>query len=210
MRNVVRLISLAAAAFVLVLDTAPAQAQEWSRYSAFEDFFGVDFPGTPSIRERAYTTALGIDLPAHVYSAEDDIGKYSVTVVDWRDSEEIYQAFLAGCQDCDEAMPNDIRGAALHAAFGFIKRGSEATHLARSTVDEVRGVRIRLLNEDGSRTVAVSYWHENHLYVVESIAPSGIPPENFVDSIAFIDQDGRRIQYESRYAPLFPIPPHSQ
>ena len=189
--------------------TAPAQAQEWSPYFALDDRFSIEFPGTVSIRDSMYTTALGIDLPARVYSAEDEMRTYAVTVVDWRDAEEIYEALMAGCQDCDEAMPNDIRGAALHAAFGLIQRGGEATRLARSTVDEVRGVRIRLLNEDGTATTAVSYWHEGRLYVVEATAPSGTPLEHFTDSLAFIDQNGTRIQYEGRYAPLFSTPSRS-
>jgi len=205
-RSAARLTSLAAIAVIAAFNVTSAWPQESSQYLALEDYFSVDFPGESTVRESMYKTELGIVLPARIYTAEDDFGRYSVTVVDWREKGELYEAFLAGCQDCDGAMPNDIRGAALHAAFGFLKRGSEVTYLAQNVVEGVRGVRIHLLNEDGSRTAAVSHWHEYRLYIVEATAPSDRPPALFVDSIGFIDQEGRRIQYRERYAPLFPKP----
>ncbi len=210
-RGVMRLMSLAAVALFLALEAASAQAQAWSQYLAFEDLFSVDFPGEPTVRESTYTTELGIILPARVYMAEDDFGKYSVTVVDWRDADELYETFLAGCQDCDGAMPNDIRGAALHAAFGFVNRGGEVTYLGQMDTEEVEGVRIHLLNEEGSRTYGTTYWHEYRLYIIEATAPQGAPPPNaFPVSIGFIDEEGRRVRYVERYSPLFPTPARSR
>lgn len=208
-RNAACLTSLTVIAVIVACNVMPAGSQETNQYLAFEDFFDVGFTGEPTVRESTYETELGIVLPARIYSAEDDYGRYSVTVVDWRGTEELYEALLAGCQDCDGAMPNDIRGAALNAAFGFLKRGSEVTHLGQNVVDGVRGVRIHLSNEDGSRTAAVSHWHEYRLYIVEATAPSDRPPALFVDSVGFIDQEGRRIRYRERYAPLFPDPGRS-
>ncbi len=206
-RGVMRLMALAAAAPLLALEAAPAQAQEGSPYLAFEDLFSADFPIAPTVRENTYTTELGIILPARVYMAEDDFGKYSVTVVDWRDADELYETFLAGCQDCDGAMPNDIRGAALHAAFGFVSRGGEVTYLGQMDTEEVQGVRIHLLNEDGSRTYGTTHWHEYRLYIIEATAPPSAPPPNsFPVSIGFIDEEGRRVRYVERYSPLFPTP----
>ena len=208
-RTVIRRTSLIAIALIVAFGAISAWSQEWSRYVALEDFFSIDFPGEPTVRETTYRTELGIVLPARIYTAEGAFGRFSVTVVDWRDTDELYEAFLAGCQDCDGAMPNDIRGAALHAAFSYLESGSEATYLAQNTVEEVRGVRIHVLNEDGSRTAAASHWHEYRLYIIEATAPSG-PPRHFLESIEFIDQVGRPIQYQSRYAPLFPKPSRSQ
>lgn len=207
---IVRLMLVSVVALTLALRTLSAYGQDWSQYLAFDDFFSIDFPAEPTIRESSYTTSLGIMLPTRVFTAEDDFGHYSVTVVNWRNSEPLYDALLAGCQDCDGAMTNDIRGAAVHATFGLLKRGGEVTHLARSTVEGVRGVRVHLLNEDGSRTAAVSHWHEYRLYIVEATAPSGMPPGLFVDSIGFVDEAGRRVQYRGRYAPLFPKPSRSR
>ena len=118
------LMAFAAAAPLLVLEEAAAQAPDSSQYLFREDRFSADFPVAPAIHESTYTTELGVSLPARVYRAEDDFGTYSVTVVDWRDSEALYETFLSGCQDCDGAMANDIRGAMIHAAFGFVGRAS--------------------------------------------------------------------------------------
>ena len=201
------LMSLAASTLFPGLGAAFAQAQELNQYLALDDRFSADFPAAPTIRESSYTTELGIILPARIHTAEDDFGKYSVTVVDWRDTEEQYEAFLAGCQDCDGAMSNDIRGAALHAAFGVVSRGGEVTYLGKLDTEEVDGVRVHLLSEDGSRTYATTHWHEYRLYIIEATAlPSAPPPNSFPVSIGFIDEEGRRVRYEERYAPLFPTP----
>jgi hypothetical protein len=206
-RGVMHLMSLAAAALFLALEAASAQVQEGNQYLAFEDRFSADFPNAPTVRESSYTTELGIILPTRVHMSEDDFGKYSVTVVDWRNSEELYETFLAGCQDCDGAMPNDIRGAALHAAFGFVSRGGEVTYLGQMDTEEVQGVRIHLLNEDGSRTYGTTHWHEYRLYIIEATAPPTAPPPHFFPvSIGFIDEEGRRVRYVERYSPLFPTP----
>ena len=206
-RGVMHLMLLAAAALFLALEAASAQVQEGNQYLAFEDRFSADFPNAPTVRESSYTTELGIILPTRVHMAEDDFGKYSVTVVDWRNSEELYETFLAGCQDCDGAMPNDIRGAALHAAFGFVSRGGEVTYLGQMDTEEVQGVRIHLLNEDGSRTYGTTHWHEYRLYIIEATAPPSAPPPHFFPvSIGFIDEAGRRVRYVERYSPLFPTP----
>ena len=205
-RGVMCLKSLAAVALFLALEGVSAQAQERNQYVAFEDRFSADFPNAPTVHESTYTTELGIIMPARVYMAEDDFGKYSVTAVDWRD-EELYETFLAECQDCDGAMSNDIRGAALHAAFSFVTRGGEVTYLGQIDTEEVQGVRIHLLNEDGSRTYGTTHWHEYRLYIIEATAPPSAPPPNFFPvSIGFIDEEGRRVRYVERYSPLFPTP----
>lgn len=202
--SMMRLVAVAAASLFLALEV---QAQAENPYLSLEDRFSADFPVEPTVRESTYTTELGIVLPARIYVAEDDFGQYSVTVVDWRDSEESYETFLAGCQDCDGAMPNDIRGAALHAAFGFVGRGGEVTYLGKMDTEEVDGVRVHLLSDDGSRTYATAHWHEYRLYIIEATAPPGAPPPNsFPVSIGFIDEAGGRVRYEERYAPLFPTP----
>jgi len=96
---------------------------------------------------------------------------------------------------------------ALHAAFGFVSRGGEVTYLGKMDTEEVDGVRVHLLSEDGSRTYATTHWHEYRLYIIEATAlPSAPPPNSFPVSIGFIDEEGRRVRYEERYAPLFPTP----
>ncbi len=206
-RGVTVLMVLAAAALLLARQEVSAQSYESSEFLSVEDRFSADFPSAPTIHESTYTTELGVVLPARVYTAEDDFGTYSVTVVDWRDSEAEYEAFLSDCQDCDGAMANDIRGSTLHAAFSVVSRGGDVTYLGQIETEEVEGARIHLLSEDGSRTYATAHWHEYRLYIIEATAPPGAPPPNFFPvSIGFVDEEGKRVRYEERYSPLFPTP----
>jgi len=218
-------IPFAAAAVALALEAVPAQSQDWSQYLAFEDFFSINFPGEQKVRETTYTTEYGLALPARVYTAEDEFGTYSVTAVDWSEAVELHEELYEACQaatgdlrggdnpgicSTDQAR-NEIQGAVLHAAFGFLKRGSEVTYFGQVSADGVEGIRIQLRNEDGSRTYAAMHWHEYRLYIVEASAPEGMPPpSSFPVSIGFIDEYGTRIQYAGRYSPLFPIPPRSR
>ena len=50
-----RLIPLVAAAFVLLV-SGPAFGQEWTEYASRADFFTVNFPGEPEVRDIAYPT----------------------------------------------------------------------------------------------------------------------------------------------------------
>jgi len=177
-----RLLWIAAGAFVFALEAAPAQALEWSQYFAFDDLFSVDFPSEPTIRETTYMTEFGFTLPARVYTAEDDFGTYSAMAVDWREAEELHQEGYEACQ-----VRTGDRGG-----------GDEPGLCSRL---------FQLLNEDGSRMFVSIFWHEYHLYITEAITPQGMPaPILFATSLGFLDEKGLRISYNDKYSPLFPIP----
>ena len=222
LQRVARLLSLTAAALVFALQSAPAQAQEWSQYLAFDDRFSIDFPGVPSIHETTYMTGYGLTLPARVYTAEDDFGTYSAMAVDWSEAEALHEEAYEACQRAtgdrrggdnpglcsSRYATRDVRGATLHAAFGFLQRGSEVTYFGPATNERVEGIGIQLLNEDGSRSFASIFWHDYHLYITEAITPPGMPPPIlFSTALSFLDEDGIRVSYETPYTPLFPIPP---
>ena len=57
-----RLIPLVAAAFVLLV-SGPAFGQEWTEYASRADFFTVNFPGEPEVRDIAYPTEYRVTLP---------------------------------------------------------------------------------------------------------------------------------------------------
>ncbi len=224
-RGVMRLLSLAGAALVLVFEAAPGQAQEWSQYLAFDDRFSIDFPSEPSIHETTHLTEYGLTLPARVYSAEDNFGTYSVTAVDWSGAEAMHEEAYDVCQratgdlrggdnpgHCSRLYSDrDIRGATLHAAFGLLERRSDVTNFGPANAERVEGIGIQLLYEDGSRSFAVIFWHDYHLFIAEAIAPRGMPPPLlFSTSLGFLDEEGRRITYGGRYAPLDPVPPRTR
>ena len=105
-------------------------------------------------------------------------------------------------------MPRDIRGATLHAAFGFLQRGSEVTYFGPATNERVEGIGIQLLNEDGSRSYGSIFWHDYHLYITEATTPQGMPPPIlFATALSFLDELGLRVSYDAPYSPLFPVPP---
>ena len=219
--NLLRLLSLAGATLALAFSTQPGQAQEWTQYLAFDDRFSVDFPTDPSVEETAYETEYGFTLPARIYTAEDGFGTYSVTAVDWSEAEALHTEAYEACErttgdlrggdnpgHCSRLYyEREIRGSTLHAAFGLIERGSEVTHLGSANTEMVEGIGIQLLKVDGSRSYAVIFWHNYHLFIANAIAPQGMPPPIlFSTSLGFLDEQGRRITYGERYAPLYPVP----
>lgn len=216
---------LAAAPLVLMLNSGPAQCQEWRQYLAPDDFFSIDFPGEPTVRGTSYETEYAITLPARIYTAGDDFGTYSITAVDWREAPALHEARYEACMASTGDLPggegpgvcsrngagNEIGGAMLHAAFGLIGRGGEVTYFGQMDAEEVEGIRVSLLNADGSRTIGATHWHEDRLYIIEATAPQGAPtPNSFPVSMGFIDEQGRRVRYEERYSPLLPTPRRSR
>ena len=64
-----RLSPLVVAIFITCL-SGPAAAQEWTEFVSLEDGFACNFPGQPTISQTTYTSQMGADLPARVYSAQ--------------------------------------------------------------------------------------------------------------------------------------------
>jgi len=69
-------ISLITAALILVL-SGPLLAQDWIDYTSRTDFFHVNFPGEPKLKDITYSTEYGITLPGHLYSVENGPNRYS-------------------------------------------------------------------------------------------------------------------------------------
>jgi hypothetical protein len=208
-----RLMSWIPAAVLLVV-SVPASAQEWAEYNSRQDFFSVNFTAEPTIREIKYETEYGLTLPGRVYSVEDATGKYLVTAIDYTQAEKMHLERQAACKaaggdgdQCNNPGRADVRGAIIHASWSFMKRGSEVTHFANYNADLVEGIRLQLLNKDGSRTFAVIHLHDYRLYIVEGTVPKGLPPPAlFQQSFGFLDKEGRRIRYETTYSHGFPVP----
>lgn len=199
---------------LLVVISAPSFAQDWTEYSSRPDFFSVNFPGEPAVRDITYTTEYGITLPGRVYSHESARGKYSVTVVDYTDAEKIHTARVDKCKaaggdgdSCNNPWVGDVRGAIVYAVFGLLQRDAKVTHYASYNADLVEGHRLQLTNADRSRTFAVIHMHEYRLYILEGTVPPGVPPPVlFQQSLGFLDKDGKRIRYATVYSHGYPTP----
>ena len=213
-----RLIALVSAAFVLLV-SGPAFAQEWIEYASQEDFFTVNFPGEPTVRDITYPTEYRVTLPARVHSAENGQSRYSVTIVDYTDVQAVHAKRLEGCQGasrseqnlCGNPWVNELRGSLDYAVSAFLKRDAEVTDYSYYNAERIEGRRLQITNADQSRTFAAIHMHENRLYIFEGTVPHGAPPPGlFQQSLSFIDAEGIRVRYESPYSNMYPSPARVQ
>ena len=213
-----RLIPLVAAAFVLLV-SAPSFAQEWIEYTSRADLFTVNFPGEPEVRDTTYATEYRVNLPGRVHSVENGPNRYSVTVIDYTNVQEVHAEQLEGCQApsrsnanlCNNPWIAELEGAIDFAAWEFLQRDAEVTHYAFYRAERVTGRRIQLTNADESRTFAAIHMHENRLYLFEGTVPLGAPPPGlFQQSLGWVDEEGIRVRYETTYANGYPVPPRVQ
>ena len=214
-----RLSALVPAALLLSMPTA-ALAQDWTEFVSKQDYFSVSFPGQPAVREITYPTEYRITLPGRVYAVDGKRGRFSVTVVDYRDAMKIHEARNKKCvadggdgDQCQDDWPEEMRGVLVYASWNFMKRdGVKLTHYAHYNSDRVEGHEIHLTNADGSRTFAVAHMHEDRLYILEATVPRGTPPPGiFQISLRFLDKEWRPVRYEwvgtQLYSNGYPAPP---
>jgi hypothetical protein len=200
-------IALTVAAVVLVV-SGTASAQAFIQYVSQKDGFGVSFPGEPTVRDMAWTSEHGVPLPARVYTVDNKRGKYSMTVVDYKDVEKLSAERAAQCQKgggegdaCMNSWRSDVAGAIVYATWQLMQRDAKVTFYGFMIQDLVSGHQIQLLNADQSRTFAAINMHGTKLYVLEATVPRGLPaPGLFQQSLMFIDEQGRSIRYRSYYS----------
>ena len=90
-------VMIPAAALILLL-SQPATAQDWARFVSIDDGFSANYPGQPKVETITYTSQYQQPLPGKVYSAADALGRYSTTVVDYRNIEKLHADKTAKCQ----------------------------------------------------------------------------------------------------------------
>ena len=205
-----RLVRLVSA--LILFASGPAAAQEWIEYYSRADFFLVNFPAQPTVRDTTWTTEFGLTLPGHVHTYENGQTRYSVTVVDYADVQKIHAARVKGCKGYPDTCGNpsvaELRGAMDYAASTFLKRDAKVTYYAYANSDRIEGRRVQLANPDRSRTFAAIYMHENRLFILEgTVPPSAPPPALFQQSMGFLDKDGIRVRYRTLYINGHPLPP---
>jgi len=217
-----RLIPLVLTVLIL-LTSRPAFAQEWIEYLSKADFFSISFPGgQATVQETTYPSEYRITLPARVYTNEGPRGRYSVTVVNYKDTFKLHEERNKKCRaaggdgdECQDDGPEDMRGALVFASWNFMKRdGVKLTHYAHFNSDRVEGHEIHLTNADGSRTFGAVHMHDDRLYILEATVPRGAPaPGLFQISMRFLDSDLRPVRYEwvgsMLYSNGYPAPPRT-
>ena len=212
-----RLIAVAAA--VLSLTPAGASAQDWIEFASRDDRFTANFPAQPAVTTTTWTSEYGAELPGRVYTATAGSGKYSMTVIDYRNLEQILTKRSEGCPAGAETCRGggatglgywkvDLQGALVYATWKLMSRpGVTPTHLMWNFMDLVNGHQLQLTNPDKSRTFASIYMHENKLYIMEGTVPDGYPePGLFQQSLGWLDEQGNGIRYQAIYLHGAPAP----
>lgn len=182
-----------------VLFAGSASAQGWHTFTAQDQFFSVNFPAEPTIRDFQYASEYGATLPGRVYEVRNGDSLHSVTVVDFTDARRIYEELPDRTDEGNNAALSlyDQRASVAFAARSFRLRGGEVTYDAWHHIDLVEGHQLQITNPDQSRTYASMYYHNGRLYVLEATVPPGSLPQGlFQQSLTFLDDDGNRIRYE--------------
>jgi hypothetical protein len=175
-----------------------ASAQGWRMYVDRDEFFSVNFPAEPTVREFQYASEYGATLPGKVYEVRNGDSLHAVTIVNFTDAQRIYEELPDRTDEGNNAalFLYDQRGSVAYAARGFRQRGGEVTYDAWHHIDLVEGHQLQITNPDQSRTYASMYLHNGRLYVLEATVPPGSLPQGlFQQSLSFLDEDGNRIRY---------------
>ena len=200
-------------ALCVLLGAHAVFAQEWVEYTNRVDRFMVPAPGQPKVDTITWDSEYGATFPARVYRWAQGPSRYSVTVVDYSESQRIHAelkhvAYSGGPGPGGVYWLVDIAGSAAYAATKYRERpGVRVTYDAFHYIEFVAGHELQLTNPDGSRSYVGIYLHENRLYVLDATAPSdAAPPIIFQQSFGFLDADGNPVRYRPFYFNRFPEP----
>jgi hypothetical protein len=191
----------------------PVFAQEWVEYTNTVDAFTVPAPGAPRVDTIAWNSEYGGKFPGRVYRWEQGRNRYSVTVVDYSDSERIHSelnhiAYQGGPGPGGVYWLVDIVSSVAYAATRYRQQpGVKVTYDAFHYIEFVTGLELQLTNRDDSRTYAGIYLHENRLYILDATVPRGeAPPIIFQQSFGFLDASGKPVRYRPFYVNPLPAP----
>lgn len=171
------------AALAVCFSTA-AYAQAWSEYINREEFFTVNFPGEPTVKEIPYKTEKGTALKAKVFTANAPAGsitagRYAMTVVDYSTAKD------------------ELATAVAEAAKVFRAKGNP-TYDDTGNVDRIRTQRQTIETSNMTYIMTEILAHGTRLYIVEAETAMTVPPPaQFQASVQILDEEGRRIRYEN-------------
>lgn len=180
----------------------PLQAQTWSEYRNLEDRFGVSAPGQPTVEKIQWKSEYESMFPGTVYRWTQGANNYSVTVIDYSNSEAL---FLANHHTDDFQSAAywqiDILGSVAYAATQYRQKpGVKVTFDAFHYINLITGHELQLTNPDSTRTFVGLYLHENRLYIFDAtVARNSPPPLIFQQSPEFLDAEGKTVRYRAYY-----------
>jgi hypothetical protein len=196
-----------------LLLASPAAAQEWVEYVNRIDRFAVPAPGQPAVETIVWQSEYGATFPGRVYEWREGRNRYSLTVVDYSDSELIHSkvehtVYRGGPGPGGVYWLVDIAGSVAYAAAKYRQTpGVTVTYDAFHFIEFVPGLELQLGRPDGTRSYVGIYLHENRLYVLDAAAPREAPPPIiFQQSFGFLDAAGNPVRYRPFYVNRFPEP----
>ena len=177
-----RFISLIATVAVCVSSAVWAQA--WSEYINREEFFTVNFPGDPQVKQITYRTEKGTQLKAKVFTASAPAGsitagRYAMTVVDYGPAR------------------GELATAVAEAAKVYRAKGNP-TYDDTGNVDRIKTQRQTIETPNMTYVMTEILAHGTRLYIVEAETAMNVPPPaQFQASVQILDDQGKRIRYEN-------------
>jgi len=192
---------------VLVLAAVPSGAQTWTTYVDRVDRFSVNFPGEPEVEEISWDSEYRAVFPGRVHRYVDGDNTYSVTVIDYTESERIHGERTNKTQA--DSLPNywqiDVLSSIAYAGWQYRQAAAEVTYDAWHYVDLIAGHQLQLTNPDRTRSFVGIYLHESRLYILEARVPAEAPPPGlFQQSLIFLDAEGRHVRYDYIYTNQLP------
>ena len=164
-----RLVSVLSVVFVLSV-SGSGFAQEWSEYINRDDLFTVHLPTKPKVETITYTSEFNGELPARLYTAEDSLGRYSLTVVDfYTNIEQIAAERVKTCPPGNEPCRGgpvigwgywriELRGALVWASWKYLQKDVKLIHYMWNNVDLVEGHEMTVVsNVDRSKSYVSIY-----------------------------------------------------
>jgi hypothetical protein len=159
-----------------------ASAQSWDVYTNQENFFSVNFPGTPTVGQATHRTLKGVDLPAQIFTVTVPpgsrlTGTYSVMVVDYAKAQ------------------GETTTAVEHASDAIRTKGV-VKYDAIENLDLHATRRLTIETPAGTRILAEILFAANgRLYISQAETSLQLPPPaQFQASLQVIDDKGQRIR----------------
>jgi hypothetical protein len=201
---------LVAVACVLLMARPVFAQKEWIEYKNQQDHFAINAPGEPAAEKTTWTSEYDSKFPEVIYRWQDGPNRYSVSVVDYSDSEAIY---TANHHSDDFSAPAywqiDILGSIQYAATKLyrMKPGVKITFDNFHYINLVTGHQLTVVNPDMTRTYVAIYLHENRLYILDATVTRNAPaPIIFQQSLEFLDAEGKSVRYRTYYFDRLPEP----
>lgn len=172
------------AAVVAMCVSSAVYAQAWSEYVNRQEFFTVNFPGDPTVKEIPYKTEKGTNLKAKVFTATAPAGsitagRYAMTVVDY------------------SSAPAELSTAIAEAAKAYRAKGTP-TYDEPGNVDRIKTQRQTVETSNMTYIMTEILVHGTRLYIVEAETAMDVPPPaQFQASVQILDEAGERIRYEN-------------